>query len=121
MRNSKLIVLAFLIGTVAVSANADAQKPAQAGPPAWVIEAWESGDAPVVPANGPPAWVVEAWQNGVQSTRPDGPPPWIAARHSLALEIGLPGPPPEVIQAWENGEGFDLPGPPNFVLDLLGF
>ncbi len=126
MRKTKSIrvlpALAFVVGTVAISVNAHAQKPAQAGgPPAWVLEAWESGEAPVVPENGPPAWVVEAWQNGERPVRPNGPPPWIAARHEMAKELGLPGPPSEVIEAWENGEGFDLPGPPDFVLDLLGF
>ncbi len=53
-------VLALVAGVAAISANANAQeKPAEAekaGPPKWVPEAWESGEAPVVPANGPPAW-----------------------------------------------------------------
>lgn len=129
MRNTKsinvLLTLAFVAGTAVVSKDANAQeRPAQpeaAGPPAWVLEAWESGEAPVAPANGPPSWVVEAWQNGERPQRPVGPPLWIARRHEMAKELGLPGPPAEVIEAWENGEGFDLPGPPDFVLDLFGF
>lgn len=127
MRNTKsngaMLALAFVAGIATLSAAANGQeKPAQAArPPAWVLEAWESGEAPVAPANGPPAWVVEAWQNGERPQRPVGPPPWIARRHEMAKELGLPGPPAEVIEAWENGEGFDLPGPPDFVLDLFGF
>ena len=74
-----------------------------------------------VRGGGPPEWVVEAWVNGERLRRPAGPPPWIGARREIAKELGLLGPPPEVIKAWENGKGFDLPGPPAFVLDLLGF
>ena len=129
MRNPKsinvLLTLAFVAGIAVISADVNAQeKPAEAekaGPPAWVLEAWESGEALVVPANGPPAWVVEAWQNGERPQRPVGPPPWITARHEMARELGLSGPPAEVIEAWQNGEGFELPGPPDFVLDLFGF
>jgi len=122
----KKVIMALTLLTMAIPAVAFSQeRPAdvgrRGGPPAWVIEAWESSEAPVPPANGPPAWVVEAWMNGERPQRPTGPPPWIAARHEMAKELGLPGPPPEVIKAWENGEGFDLPGPPDFVLDLLGF
>ena len=126
MRNTKsigaLLALAVVAGIAAFSVDANAQeKPAEteAGPPAWVLEAWESGEAPEVPVNGPPAWVVEAWKNGDRPQRPAGPPPWIARRHEMARELGLSGPPAEVIAAWENGEGFELPGPPDFVLDLL--
>lgn len=117
----RLFALAFVVGTATVSATAHAQKPAHDGPPAWVLEAWKTGEAPVVPANGPPAWVVETRQNGERPQRPAGPPPWIAARHEMARELGLPGPPDEVTEAWDNGEGFALPGPPDFVFDLLGF
>lgn len=92
----------------------------QQGPPDFVLETSESGEAP----DGPPAWVVEAWQNGEQpGTDVDGefgPPAWVVERHRRAAELGLPGPPAEVIEAWKNGEGPDLPGPPDFVLDLLG-
>lgn len=119
------LVLAFVTSVAAVSSNVKAQeRPGEVGPPgppAWVIESWESGEAPVIPANGPPAWVVRAWESGERPTRPSGPPPWVAARHEMALELGLPGPPDEVIEAWKNGEGADLPGPPGIVFDLLGF
>ena len=119
------IALALVAGISTISAEANAQeKPADAvevGPPAWVLEAWETGEEPVVPANGPPAWVVEAWKNGERPHRPAGPPPWITSRHEMAHKFGLPGPPAEVIQAWQNGGGFDLPGPPDFVLSLFGF
>ena len=91
------------------------------GPPEWVVEAWKMGEAPVVPDSGPPAWVVEAWSNGERPQRPSGVPPWVARRHTMAKELGLPGPPDEAIEAWENGEGTDLPGPPSFVREMLGF
>lgn len=120
-----LVAMAFVAGIAAFSTHANGQeqpaKPEAAGPPEWVLEAWETGEAPVVPAIGPPAWVVEAWENGERPQRLAGPPPWIAKRHEMAKELGLPGPPTEVIEAWENGEGFEFPGPPDFVLDLLGF
>ena len=67
------------------------------------------------------AGVVEIWQTGEQPQRPTGMPPWIAVRHEMARELGLPGPPQEVLDAWENGEGESLPGPPQFIFDLLGF
>lgn len=136
-RHRIFTVMALAAGFAAISANTNAQeRPAEAGPagpPAWVIAAWENGEAPVAPAMGPPAWVVEAWQNGERpqrpqgaqrprgSQRPFGPPPWIAARHEMAKELGLSGPPSEVREAWKSGNGFELPGPPNFVLDLFGF
>ena len=91
------------------------------GPPAWVVKAWETGEEPMVPEVGPPVWIVEAWQSGERLPGPHGMPPWIARRHAMAVELGLPGPPAEVIEAWENGEGADLPGPPQFILDLLDF
>ncbi len=129
MRKMKLIfgllAVALVVGVVATSADTNAQeRPAEAGapgPPAWVIQSRESGEAVVVPENGPPAWVVEAWQNGERRGHQGGPPPHVAARHEMAKKLGLPGPPAEVIEAWENGEGRSLPGPPDFVLDLLGF
>ena len=118
-------VLALVAGIAAISADANAgERPVEAGtsvPPLWVLEALESGEAPVVPKNGPPAWVVEAWQNGERPQRPAGPPPWIASRHAIARQLGLPGPPPEVIDAWQNGDGADLPGPPEFVFEWFGF
>ena len=114
--------MALVIG-ICVSSNLNAQEPTdqptKAGPPAWVIEAWESGEVPMPPANGPPSWVVDAWRNGDGPQRPAGPPAWIPARQEMAKELGLPGPPAEVIEAWKNGDGFDLPGPPDFVLDLF--
>lgn len=91
------------------------------GPPEWVVEAWETGNPPVVPESGPPAWVVEAWSKGEAPQRPDGMPPWVARRHAMAKEMGLPGPPDEVLEAWENGDGESLPGPPDFVRELFGF
>ena len=58
MRNTKsigaLLALAVVAGIAAFSVDANAQeKPAEteAGPPAWVLEAWESGEAPEVPVN----------------------------------------------------------------------
>ena len=120
---SYITVLAFVVvGTIRVSDSSAADDQRAFGPPAWVMEAWASGNPAVVPPNGPPAWVVEAWQSGANP--PDyfsgGPPPGVLARHAAARELGLPGPPPDVVDRWENGEGFDLPGPPDFVLDLLG-
>lgn len=92
-----LVAMAFVAGIAAFSTHANGQeqpaKPKAAGPPEWVLEAWETGEAPVVPAIGPPAWVVEAWENGERPQRPTGPPPWIAKRHEMAKELGLPGPP----------------------------
>lgn len=118
-----LMVLALVACTSGSSVDANAEdhrrQGEQNGPPAWVVEAWETGEAPIVPEAGPPAWVVEAWQDGERPQRPTGPPPWVAARHEMAKELGLPGPPPEVVEAWENGEGFDLAGPPDFIRDLL--
>lgn len=46
-------------------------------------------------------------------------PPWIAARHALAVEVGLPGPPAEAVEAWQNGDGDSLPGPPWFVREFF--
>lgn len=116
-----LLMLALATGAITLSTDANAQeKPDNAGPPVWVVDAWVSGVSPVAPVSGPPAWVVEAWQNGEMPQRPLGPPAWVAARHEIAKELGLPGPPPEVLEAWKNGEGNDLPGPPSFVLDILG-
>jgi len=118
------LTMAMSTGLVAVSTQTNAQeptsRPAHDGPPAWVLDAWETDEAPIVPVNGPPSWVVEAWANGEMRERPVGPPPWITARHEMAKEIGLPGPPAEVLDAWSSGNGFDLPGPPSFVLDILG-
>jgi len=68
---------------------------------------------------GPPGWVVQAWENG-ERAQPTVMPWWVKARLEMARELGLPGPPQEVFDAWERGEGFDLPGPPDFVLELLG-
>lgn len=117
-----VLVLAMATGTIGLSGDTIAQEiPANAGPPAWVVEAWESGNAPVVPVDGPPAWVVEAWQNGEMPQRPSGPPAWVVARQEMANELGLPGPPPEVRQAWEDGVGFELPGPSSFIFDLIDF
>lgn len=106
-----------------------AQRPVEAegspqGPPNSALEAWESGDGALADQNGPPTWVVEAWQNGEHpGANPGGefgPRPWVVERHRRAAELGLPGPPAEVIEAWQNGEESDLPGPPDFVLDILG-
>lgn len=86
------------------------------------LTAWESGEAQIPPpADGPPIWVIEMWQNGEWPVRPTGPPAWIRTRQEIALDLGLPGPPAEVLEAWQNGEGFSLPGPPDFVFELLGF
>lgn len=103
MRKSFLgigVVVALTCSAALVLAQRPEHVEAEQGPPAFVVEAWETVEAPVVPENGPPAWV--------------------QARHAMAQELGLPGPPPEIIEAWQNGEGFDLPGPPDFVLELLG-
>lgn len=116
-----LLMLALVTGVIALSPDAKAQeRPENAGPPAWVIDAWESNNTPVASVVGPPAWVVEAWQNGEMPQRPSGLPVWVMARQDMAKELGLPGPPPEVLQAWKDGEGFDLPGPPSFIFDILG-
>ncbi|TWU04758.1 hypothetical protein [Stieleria varia] len=119
------IALALVAAAITMSSDANGQqpteKPAAAGPPAWVLDAWATGEVPIPPADGPPAWVVEAWQNGEQPSRPMGPPPWSGARQEFAKEIGLPGPPVEVLEAWENGEGFSLPGPPDSVFELIRF
>ena len=86
------------------------------GPPAEVIAAWENGEGDALP--GPPEWVI-AMRGGDDAAR-SGMPPWVAARHERAWpKSACPGPPPEVIEAWENGEGDSLPGPPQFVLDIL--
>ena len=88
------------------------------GPPAEVIAAWENGEGHLLP--GPPAWVLEMRQARELSRADVGVmPPWVAKRQAMAQQIGLDGPPPEVIQAWQNGDGFDLPGPPEIVIDLL--
>ncbi len=119
--------IAMVLVTAAITMSSDAngqqptEKPAAAGPPTWVLDAWETGETPTPPAYGPPSWIVEAWQSGEQPSQPAGPPPWIVARQGFAKEIGLPGPPVEVLEAWENGEGFNLPGPPEFVFDLFWF
>lgn len=86
------------------------------GPPAEVVAAWENGQGDLLP--GPPAWVIEMRMGASQD---DGlsMPPWIAARHAMAAEVGLPGPPAEVIEAWQNGEGDSLPGPPSFVREFF--
>lgn len=85
------------------------------GPPAEVVAAWEAGSGDLLAS--PPEWVI-AMRSG-DSERSAAMPPWVAARLARAAEIGLPGPPPEVIEAWENGEGEVLPGPPQFILELL--
>lgn len=87
------------------------------GPPDFIRQAWERGEAPVIPENGPPAWVVEAWQNGEMPVA--GPPPFIQVRLERAQALGLQGPPAEVVEAWESGNGENLPGPPAWVLDML--
>ena len=69
---------------------------------------------------GPPSWVVRAWQSGERTQLAEIMPPWVKAKLEMARELGLPGPPQEAFDAWESGEGFDLPGPPDFVLELLG-
>ncbi|MEM9410239.1 MAG: hypothetical protein AAGA30_03945 [Planctomycetota bacterium] len=56
---------------------------------------------------------------GPRSERNFGPPPWVAVRINFLKSLGLPGPPAEVVEAWENGYGFDLPGPPQFILEFL--
>ena len=123
----KCVMAAVVVTTVfaVIPPDANAQQAldvaSESGPPAWVITAWETSESPVVPESGPPAWVVEAWQNGERPQRPAGPPPWIASRHAIARQLGLPGPPPEVIDAWQNGDGADLPGPPEFVFEWFGF
>lgn len=92
------------------------------GPPAEVIAAWENGEGHLLP--GPPAWVLEMRQvRGSAQPQADqsGMPPWVAKRHVMAQQLGLGGPPAEVIEAWQSGMGFDLPGPPEFVLDLMQF
>lgn len=120
-----LLALALVTATIAISSDANGQerevRPATTGPPAWVLDALESGDAPEPPAYGPPAWVVEAWQSGERPARPMGPPEWVLARQEIATERGLPGPPAAVLEAWQNGDGFSLPGPPEFVFELFGF
>ena len=106
-----LLTLSSVVSTVAV-----ADEPARPfGPPAEVVAAWEAGEGDLLP--GPPAWVLQ--MRSRDGERSSGMPPWVAAMHERAAEIGLPGPQPEVIDAWENGEGEFLPGPPQFVLDIL--
>ena len=127
MRNVKTLLGLGIVAVLVSSATlAFAQRPKEAGkspqgPPDFVLEAWESGEAPVPPQDGPPTWVVEAWESGERPRAGGfGPPAWVVERHRMAAELGLPGPPPAVIEAWENGEGFDLPGPPEFVWEILG-
>jgi hypothetical protein len=108
--------LALVLLTVATTTQAqenDTERPF--GPPPEVIAAWESGEGHLLP--GPPAWVIEMRYGKAQEA--GGMPPWVAARHARAAELGLPGPPTEVIEAWQKGEGESLPGPPDFVLDVL--
>ena len=124
MRKSFLgfgVIIALACTAALVLAQRPEHVEAVQEPPAFVVEAWERGEAPV-PENGPPAWVIESWTNGehLRAGGGFGPPKWVQERHVMGQELGLPGPPPEVIEAWQNGEGFDLPGPPDFVLDLLG-
>lgn len=118
-------LLAVALSTIAISSDANGQesgvRPATAGPPAWVLDAWDSGDSPEPPVYGPPSWVVDAWQSGERPARPIGPPMWVLARQEMAQEFGLPGPPAEALEAWQNGEGFSLPGPPKFVFELFGY
>lgn len=125
MTSFSLLAMALVTATIAISSDAIGQeradRPATDGPPAWVLDAWESGDSPEPPAYGPPAWIVQAWQSGERPAQPMGPPAWVLARQEMAKELGLPGPPAEVLEAWQNGEGFSLPGPPEFVFELFGF
>lgn len=104
--------VALVVLTVATSTQAQAGDTApHFGPPQEVIAAWQSGEGYLLP--GPPAWVIEMRHGKAQEA--GGKPPWIAARHARAAELGLSGPPSEVIEAWQNGEGDSLPGPPDFV------
>ena len=110
-----LIGVGITIGVISSAAVVFAQRPEDAGesrqdPPSFVLEAWESGEAPVPPQTGPPTWVVDAWKSGEhpRASGEFGPPAFVVERHRMAQELGLPGPPPEIIGAWENGEGFDL-------------
>ncbi len=90
------------------------------GPPDWVVEAWETGEDPVVPEDGPPEWIIESWKSGDRQTGlRSGPPPWVRGAHAKAQERGLAGPPAWVVEAWENGEGQTLGGPPEWVLEAL--
>ena len=108
--------VALLVLTMTTASQAQENAPERLfGPPPQVIAAWENGDDDVLP--GPPAWVVEMRYGHLQEA--GGVPPWIAARQAQAAVIGLPGPPPEVIETWHNGQGEFLPGPPDFVLDVL--
>ncbi|MCA9130290.1 MAG: hypothetical protein KDB22_24550 [Planctomycetales bacterium] len=86
------------------------------GPPAEVVAAWENGQGDLLP--GPPAWVIEM-RMGASEDAGRSMPPWIAARHARAAEVGLLGPPAEAIEAWQNGEGDSLPGPPSFVREFF--
>lgn len=101
-----------------VLATAQESKEPAFGPPPEVIEAWQEGNGDSLP--GPPAWVFEMRQGGGFAQAELGDmPPWVARRHAMATQLGIGGPPTEVTEAWQNGEGFDLPGPPRFLLDLM--
>ena len=124
MRNMKRVIGLGVVLVICSTALVFGQRPEGAGygPPSWVLEAWETGEDPVVPVDGPPAWVVDAWANGEhpRANGMFGPPAWVVGDSDSA-----DGPPAWVVDAWANGEhprgnggGF---GPPDFVLDLLGF
>ena len=119
----KRIAMMVAVALLATSGTAKAQdnegeRPAGRvfGPPAEVVAAWENGLGDLLP--GPPSWVIEM-RRGASDGTGRSMPPWIAARHALAAEVGLPGPPAEVVEAWQNGEGDSLPGPPPFVREFF--
>ena len=106
MRNLKLIkglgVLVVMTATaLAFTPQRQGQDAAEFGPPSWVLDAWETGEEPVVPENGPPDWVVDAWTDGdhPRANGGFGPPPWV---FNLEQRDTF-GPPAWVIEAWENG------------------
>lgn len=119
----KRIAMMIAVALLAASGTAQAQendgeRPAGSvfGPPAEVVAAWENGQGDLLP--GPPAWVIEM-RRGASQDDSLSMPPWIAARHALAAEVGFPGPPAEAVKAWQNGEGDSLPGPPPFVREFF--
>lgn len=119
----KRIAMMVAVALLVTSGNAEAQendgeRPTDRffGPPAEVVAAWENGQGDLLP--GPPAWVIEMRRSASQDDSLSMPP-WIAARHAMAAEVGLPGPPAEAVEAWQNGEGDSLPGPPSFVREFF--
>lgn len=111
------VALLAAIGTVQAQEN-EGERPTGGsfGPPVEVVAAWENGQGGLLP--GPPSWVFEM-RKGASEDDGSAMPPWIAARHARAAEVGLPGPPAEAVEAWQSGQGDVLPGPPAFVREFF--